>query len=116
MIKEILQDAVRKCEIERDRQANVARETAIREKIAPYNAEIDRLRDEAINSKQEQLNANIQAYQEKFAEERKNIIEAAEKKKADNADAVILAETSVVTAEYNKHIAKLNQQIAEVKE
>ena len=116
MIKQHLEEAIKKIEIDRDREANEVRNRVLREKIAPYNAEVDRLRDEAIASKKSALDANILEKQETFAAERKSIIDAAEKKKTDNANAVITAEVAVCTAEYDRHINKLRQQISDVKE
>lgn len=115
-IKSIYEQAIRSLESEKQSLANAKREQVTREKIIPYNQEVDILRDKAIAEKQQALNASIVAQQEHFAKEKQEMIEAAEKKKAENANAVITTETYAVTVEYDKAISKLNEQIADLKE
>jgi hypothetical protein len=115
-IKTCLEEAIKKVEIERDRQAQVAKDRAMRERIIPFNAEIDKARDEAIAQRQNALNAELKAQQENFAKERQSFFEAAEKKKSENAEVVISSETAIVVAEYNRHISKLQAQLADIKE
>lgn len=115
-IKTYLEEAIKKLEGEKAREIAVAKEKAMREKIVPFNVEIDKARDAAILQKQNEMSAQIAAHQEAFAKEKQSYIDAAEKKKAENADAVIASETAVISAEYDRHIAKLNAQIQEVKE
>ncbi len=115
-IKAHLEQAVRSLEAEKQTVANATKEKVMREKIIPYNQEIDRARDSAIAEKQQALAATIAAHQETFAQEKKEMFAAAEKKKSENADAVLTAETYAVTVEYDKAIAKINDQIADLKE
>lgn len=111
-----LEQAIRGLEAEKQTIANATKEKVTREKIVPFNQEIDKARDGAIAEKQQALNASILALQEKFAKEKQEIYEAGEKKKSDNATSVITSEIYAVTVEYDKHIAKLNDQIANLKE
>lgn len=115
-IKVQLEQAIRGLEAEKQTIANTTKEKVTREKIVPFNQEIDKARDGAIAEKQQALNASILALQERFAKEKQEIFEAGEKKKADNATSVITAEVYAVTVEYDKNIAKLNDQIANLKE
>lgn len=115
-IETIYEQAIRSLEAEKATVANMAKEKATREKIIPFNQEIDKARDEAIAEKQQKLTTTIASLQEKFAKEKQEMIEAAEKKKSENATAVITTETYAVTVEYDKSIAKLNEQIANLKE
>lgn len=115
-IKVHLEQAVKSLEAEKQTVANAVKEKVTREKIIPYNQEIDIARDKAIAEKQGSLNATIVAHQERFAKEKQEIITAAENKKAENANAVITTETYAVTVEYDKAISKLNEQIADLKE
>jgi hypothetical protein len=115
-IKAIYEQAIRSLEAERQTVANAKKEQVTREKIIPFNQEIDRAREQAIAERQQALNATIVAQQEHFAKEKQEMIEAAEKKKAENANAVITTETYAVTVEYDKAISKLNEQIADLKE
>jgi hypothetical protein len=115
-IKTHLETAVKALEAEREREVAVIKDKATREKIVPFNRDLDIARDNAIAEKQTALNATILAHQEQFAKEKKEIIDAAEKKKVDNATAVITAEAYTVTVQYDKAIAKLKEQIEGLKE
>lgn len=110
-IKELLLQTIRNLEVEKNTVAASAKDKATKEKIIPYNQEIDKARDLAVAEKQQTLNATILAHQEQFAKDKKEMFEAAERKKADNASAVITSETYAVTVEYDKAIAKLQEQI-----
>jgi DNA-directed RNA polymerase len=115
-IKAHLEQAIKSLEIEREKEVAIIKERVTREKIVPFNQEMDIARDKAIAEKQQALNATIIAHQENFAKEKKEIIEAGEKKKEKNATAVITSEAYSVTVNYDKAIAKLKEQIAELKE
>lgn len=115
-IKSHLEEAIRRIEGDKARDIAIVKERVTREQIIPFNAEIDKARDAAIAQRQSEMNANIACQQEAFAKERQSYIEAAEKKKNDNAAAVIASETAIVCAEYDKHITKLKAQIQDTKE
>lgn len=115
-IKEHLEIAKKSLENEKARELSSIKDKVNREKIIPYNQEIDHKRDEALAVLQKQHNANILAEQEKFAQEKKSLIEAGEKKKNDNANLVIATETSLVSNKYDTEIAKLDEQISKLKE
>jgi hypothetical protein len=116
MIKSHIEEAVRRIEAEKNQAIASAKERVTREKVLPYNAEVDRMMAEAIAAKQNTMNGAIKSLQEDFAEEKRSIIEAAEKNKADNANCVINAEVSLVSAEYDRNIEKLKKQIEDLKE
>lgn len=113
-IKQHLEQAIKALEAEREREVALVKEKATREKIVPYNQEMDIARDKAIAEKQQKLNETIASFQKKFTEEKQEIIDAGEKKKAENATAVITTETYTVTVAYDKAIAKLKEQIEEL--
>lgn len=115
-IKVHIEEAIKKLQIERERAVVSVKERVTREQIVPFNIEIDKARDSAIAQRQEELNADIRARQESFAQERQSFMESAEKKKAENAKTVLETETAIVVAEYDKHIQKLRQQLEEVNE
>ena len=115
-IKAHLETAVKALEAEREREVAIVKERVTREKILPFNQEMDLARDKAIAEKQQELTKSITAYQEKFAKEREEIIAAGEKKKAENANAVITTEAYTVTVNYDKAISQLKEQIAGLKE
>lgn len=113
MINAYIEQAIHGIEAEREQKIAEIKAIIMREKVAPKNAEIDSLRDRALQEKQEQLNADIAALQEKFAAERQLIIEASEKQKTENANALIVAETASVAYEYDTKIAELKKLIGE---
>lgn len=115
-IKTIYEQTIRSLEAEKMTIMNATKERVMREKIIPFNQEIDSARDKAIAEKQQALNATIVAQQEQFAKDKKEIIEAGEKKKEENATAVITSETYSATVEYDKSIAELKEKLSNLKE
>ena len=115
-IRAHLEQTVRNLEAEKNSVANAVKDRVTREKILPYNQELDKARDNAIAEKQQLLNASISAQQERFAKEKQEMYDAGEKKKSENANAVITSETYSATVEYDKAIAKLKEQISNLKE
>lgn len=115
-VKSHLEQAVKNLEAEKEREAAIIKEKVTREKVIPYNKDMDIARDKAIAELQEKLNANIIAQQEEFNKQKKAIFDANEKKKEANANSVITTETYTITVMYDKAIAKLNEQIADLKE
>lgn len=114
MVKEYLEKAIKDIELERDRQSAVIKDRIMREKIAPYNAEIDQKRAKALTELDNELNAKIvelkQAYEAKKAE----LVKLGEENKKANADSILATELAVVTVEYDTAINKLKAQIAEI--
>ena len=98
------------------RQVAVIKDKVMREKIAPFNQELDQLRAKAESEKAQELAEKIAQLQQKFAEEKKALVEAGERKKQDNLTAVMATETYDITTECEKAIAKLNNMIKELKE
>lgn len=115
-IKAHLEQAVKGLENEKEREVAIIKEKVTREKIVPYNQEADKLRDEAIAELQQNLNNDIALRQAQFGKERQAIIDENEKRKENNANAVLATETYEVTGKYDKAISKLNEQIADLKE
>lgn len=115
-IKTYIEEAIKKIEAERDREVQTIKERVTREVILPYNAEIDKAREKAVAEEQAKLSKNISSLQENFAKQKTQLIEAGEKKKADNANRVISTETSIVCAKYDKVIWKLKEQIENINE
>lgn len=115
-IRSYLEQTVRTLEAEREREVQIIKERVTREKILAYNQEADKGRDLAIAELQQNLNEDIAKRQEKFAKEKQAIFEENEKRKEKNANAVLATETYEVTGKYDKAIAKLHEQIADLKE
>jgi hypothetical protein len=115
-IKQHLEVALQSITSEMERAIATAKDKAIREKVAPNNAEIDRSRTEALNARTARLNEDIAKLQTEFNAERQAMMEASEKKKSDFATQVIETETSIVKAEYEAHLNALRKQIAQFDE
>ena len=115
-IKQHLEVALQSITSEMERAIATAKDKAIREKVAPNNAEIDRSRTEALNARTARLNEDIAKLQAEFNAERQAMMEASEKKKSDFATQVIETETSIVKAEYEAHLNALRKQIAQLDE
>lgn len=115
-IKTHLEQTIKNLESEREREVAVIKERVTREKILPYNQEADKGRDLAIAELQQNMNEDITARQAKFAREKQAIVEENEKRKENNANAVLATETYEVTGKYDKAIARLNEQIASLKD
>ena len=113
-IKAHLEQTIKALEAERDREVSLVKDRVMREKIVPFNQDIDVAREKAIAELQSTLNGKIVALQESFAKDRQALVDAGEKKKQDNASMVLATETSVVTIAYDKAICKLKEQIAEL--
>lgn len=115
-IKAHYEQTIKNLEAEKDREVAIIKDKVTREKIIPYNNEMDIARDKAIAEKQTMLNSTILAHQEQFAKEKQEIFAAAEKKKSDNAASVLATETYVVTGKYDKEISHLKERVANLKE
>lgn len=115
-IKTHLEQAIKNLEAEKEREVAVIKERVTREKIFPYNQEADKGRDLAIAELQSNLNEDISIRQSRFAKEKQAIIEENEKRKENNANSVLASETYTITGKYDKAIAKLNEQISNLKE
>lgn len=98
------------------RQVALIKERVMRDKIAPFNQEIDQARVKAEAELAKKLQADIVALQEQFAKEKQALYEAGETKKADNLSAIMSAETYAITAECQSAIGKLTKQINDLKE
>lgn len=120
-----LENAKAQIKAEADRECAIVIEKAKREKIIPFNQDIDKDKAETIaklNQAQmeekakitETYNLSLVKLQEKYDGDRKIIVDLAEKKKADNESAVLATETYPITKDCDKAIAKLDAQIAEL--
>lgn len=113
-IKVILEQAKKNLEIEKDREIATVKDRVTRERILPFNQDIDNAREKAIQELQSKLNSDIIARQEKFAKEKQALIEAGEKKKKDNAEMVYATETSTVALAYDTAIRECEEKIAKL--
>lgn len=116
MIKAYLEQAVKSIEAEKEKQVSIVKDRVVREKIAPYNAEVDNYRAKALTEIDNELATKIAELKATYEAKKAELINLGEEKKKANADSVLAAELAVVTVEFDAHIAKLTAQIAEIKE
>lgn len=102
MVNTYIEQAIRGIEAEKEQKTAEIKAAIMRDKVAPKNAEIDSIRDRA-----------LQELQEKYTADRQEIIDASEKQKTDNANALIVAETASIAYEYDTKIAELKKLIGE---
>lgn len=116
MIKTVLEQAIKTIEAEKAQKISVIKEKVTREKIAPFNAEIDNARAKALAEVDTEMAQEISAIKQKYEAKKQELIALGEEKKKINAETVLAGETAVIASEYDNHIAKLTAQLAEIKE
>lgn len=116
MIKEALMTAVKSIEMEKERKVAEIKDRITREKILPYNADIDQKRGKALAELDTELNNKIVELKQTYEVKKQELVMLGEENKKANAESIFASELAVVTVEFDAHIAKLNAQIAEIKE
>lgn len=116
MIKAFLEQAIKNIEVEKEQQVAIVKDRVTREKIAPYNADIDNSRAKALKEIEDELNAKIVELTMAYEAKKQEIIKLAEENKKANAETVLASELAVVTVKFDSAIAELNAQIAKIKE
>lgn len=105
MIKEVLEDAVLSLERQRNNEIENAKQVAIRDKIMPFNAEIDNAYQNAVSE-----------LAQKFETDKKALQDAGTKKKLENEEKVLKEVVGCVSYKFDMNIAKLRKQIEETGE
>lgn len=116
MIKAYLEEAIKKIEMEKEQQASIIKDRLTREKIAPYNADIDSSRAKALTEVDNELNAKIAELKKTYEAKKQELVTLGEEKKKANAETVFASELAVFTVKYDKEITKLKAQLAEIEE
>lgn len=114
MVKEYLEQAVKNIEMEKERQVSAVRERIMREKIIPYNADVDQSRAKALAELDNELNTKFLELRQAYDLKKQELVRLSEENKKENAEKLVATELAVLTIEYDKAIAKLNSQIAEI--
>lgn len=99
-----------------DKEIAVIREKLMKEKILPFNEEIDAARVKAEQELAVNLNKNISALQEKYNKDRQALFDAGQKKKEEFEKSVIATATYEITKERDKAVTRLQNQINDLKE
>ena len=116
MIKTVIENAIKTLETEKNQRLAVAKEQITREKIIPFNTEIDASRAKALAEVDAELNQRVAELRKEYDEKKQELVRLGEEKKRQNAEAVLASEVAVVAVEYDTAIAKLKAQIEDVEE
>lgn len=116
MIKAYIEQAIKNIELDKDKAIAPAKDRLVREKIAPHNAEVDRLRTKALLELDGEMNLELSEIRKKYEAKKQELIVLGETDKKAFAENVFANELAPLTAEYDSAIAKLTSQIAEINE
>ena len=105
MIKQVLENAVADLEAQKASALQSAQATAIREKVNPFNAEIDESYQKAVSE-----------LALKFESDKHALLEAGNKKKLEHQEQVLSEVTNATSYKYDLAVAKLKKQITELGE
>lgn len=125
-IVKFLEQAKAQIKAEEQREFELAKQAVIRE-MAPKNQELDQIKVEELNKITanyqntrsaiiEQHNKQLVALQEKYEAEKSTVAQAIEKKKTELLNTALSNATYEITRDCEKAIAKLENQIKEIKE
>lgn len=115
-MKSILEQAIKSIEAKRDSKTAEIKERIVREKIAPYNAEVDTYRAKALQELDAELNAKIAELRVEYEAKKQELVRIGEEKKKANMDGVLASELAVITVKYDSEIAKLQAQLSEIED
>lgn len=115
-IKQIVVQAIAQIENEKQRQISLSKEKVIREKILPFNNEVDTARDKAIRELETKLNNDKAVLQAKFEEDKKKLIDGGEKKKAEFQRTAVETEIATINAQTTIAKSKLEKILEELGE
>lgn len=110
-IKQILESAIARLEQQKSSDLQNMRQRVMQEKILPFNADIDKAYQTAVQKLSDELNKKIVELQNQFTKDKESLLQAGNKKKAENQETVISAETSAIMYIYDASIADLKKQI-----
>jgi hypothetical protein len=116
MYRQILIDAKARIEQTRNNEIATLTNKLRTEKIAPFFAEIDKKKVEAIAQERETFNSEIMALQQRFDDRKKEYELAAEDQKRKFSDRIITTETASIVAKYSSAINNLERMIEEAGE
>lgn len=111
-----LKEAVNRVEAQRNAELETERQRVMREKIAPFNNDIDASCRQAIEEERGKLAHRIAELQKSFDEEVAMLQRQAQAKKEEYAQVELSTATSVVNARYETTISKMKKIIEEVGE
>jgi F0F1-type ATP synthase membrane subunit b/b' len=110
-IEKYIKSAIAQIEQEKQKEVLIIREKVLRDKVAPYNQEIEKARLEAETKLANELNEKINALREQFSRDKQAIMDACAKKKEDFLNLELSTATYDIVAQYDKAIAGLTAQL-----
>lgn len=116
MLRPYFEELIRKIEMEKEKETAPIKDRIIREKINPYNADIDTSRAKALAETDNKYNVQIAELKKKCEEEKQQLIRLGEDNKRANMERVFATDLAVITNKYDKEIAKLKVQLTEIEE
>ena len=112
-IKDIYTNAITQLANEKAQKVEQIKQKVLQEKIAPYNAQVDKELAEAIKELTEKHNQKVIHLQSTFNAEKQRYIDLATADKKDYAEKTINAECELVRIEYEAHISHLREKLQE---
>ncbi len=116
MVKEILENAKRQIEAQRNQQLNVISQRVKVERVVPYNTELDKKKDRAIAEEREKANAQVAQIQAEFNAKKEEIEKATEETKKAFEKSSIETACAEINKACDDAIKALDNQIANTKE
>lgn len=97
-----------------EKECEKIKQKMLKEKITPFNLELDQKRANAEAELAQKLKDNIALLEQQFAQEKKDMFEKAEATKASNQSSVLSSATYEVTSSCEKQIAKIKSWIEDL--
>lgn len=116
MAKQQIEKAIREIELEKEQAVRVAEQKITQEKLVPYNIEIDREKETAVQELSTKFNNDIKTLQEKYNADKNIIINACEEKKSNNAKIVLDTELQSIRTSYDVIINSLKNTANQILE
>ena len=116
MLKDILLEARRRAEQDLNAELLTATNRLKTQTIAPFFAEIEKKKNDAIAKEREAHNQQVLELQQKFEARKKEYEDAAEAKKKAFSETTIATSNARINAQYSSTIANLDKMIAEIGE
>lgn len=116
MLKSIIEEAIAKMQAEKAQKVAVVKDKITREKIAPYNAQIEQARAVDLQKLDSELATKITEIKTEYEARKQAVIKRVDEEKQKNAEAMLATEIAVVAVDYDNAIAKLTEQLNGIEE
>lgn len=116
MIKSHIEQTIKSIEAEKAQAVSVIKERVLKEKIMPFNSEIDSARTKALAEIDTELNQRMSELKQEYEVKKQELVKLGETKKKQNEEAVLASELAVVAVDYDATISKLTAMLTEISE